>query len=555
MKQQLEQALSEIISNLYAQPVEVALDRTEEKFGDFATNIAMQLAGKLGKPPREIALQIQSSVLSDLSDLITKVEIAGPGFINLTVSDSKLAQTIYLPIVQTNANKRVLLEYSCPNAFKELHTGHMYQTVVGDALGKLLESTGATVFRANFGGDVGLHVAKCLYGVVRVIGDDVDSLSKITENDRPSWISQAYVAGSQAYESNEAAKQEITTLNTQVYEIHKQQDRESTLARIYWTCREWSYDYFKSFYEAIEVDQFDRYYPESTTIEPGLEVVRQHTGKVFELSDNAIVFKGEDVGLHTRVFVTSKGLPTYETKDLGVIYSETKDFEYDHRIIITGADQIQYMQVVFAALKAMDPDLAAKQTHLAHGTIRFGTGQKMSSRLGNVTRAVEVIEAVADMLKDYDTAIAHQVTLGAIKYSFLKHRLGGDISFDINESVSLEGNSGPYLQYAYARACSILRKKEDTAAETISDLEPGERTLVRKLSEYNDVVVKATSELMPHHICGYLYELAQTFNRFYEHNRVLGSGREAVRLELVKAYANTLRSGLELLGLPTPEKM
>lgn len=555
MKQQLEQALTTIISDIYAQPVPVVLERTEEKFGDFATNVAMQLAGKVGKAPREIAEQIKSSIEADLADLIAKVEIAGPGFINLTVADSELISTLSLPVVQTNINKKVLLEYSCPNAFKELHAGHMYQTVAGDALGKILEATGATVFRANFGGDVGLHVAKCLYGITEINNVSVADLEQVNVNDRPSWISQAYVAGAQAYESDEAAQQKIAALNTQVYEIHQQQDKDSPIAQIYWTCREWSYDYFKAFYESIEVDQFDKYYPESTTTEPGLEVVRQHTGKVFTESDGAIVFKGEDVGLHTRVFVTSKGLPTYETKDIGVIFSEIQEFDYDGRIIMTGNDQTQYMQVVFAALKEIDAELAAKQTHLTNGTIRFGSGQKMSSRLGNVTRAVEIIDAVRETLKDYDEDIAQQVTLGAIKYSFLKHRLGGDIAFDINESVSLEGNSGPYLQYAYARACSILRKKEIADGQTITDLEAGERTLVRKLSEYNEVVGKAAAELMPHNICNYLYELAQVFNRFYENNRVIDNERETLRLQLVKAYADTLKNGLNVLGIPTPEKM
>jgi arginyl-tRNA synthetase len=146
------------------------------------------------------------------------------------------------------------------------------------------------------------------------------------------------------------------------------------------------------------------------------------------------------------------------------------------------------------------------------------------------------------------------VTLGAVKYAFLKQRIGGDIIYDPKESVSLEGNSGPYLQYAHARARSILRKTE-TSTTDLTGLEVGERNLLRKITEYSDVVDKAVTELMPHHIATYLYELAQEFNRFYEHNRVIGEPREAMRLALVKSYADTLKNGLSLLGIAAPEQM
>jgi arginyl-tRNA synthetase len=251
------------------------------------------------------------------------------------------------------------------------------------------------------------------------------------------------------------------------------------------------------------------------------------------------------------------------------------------------------MKVVFTALKAIDADLAAKQTHLTNGTIRFGSGQKMSSRLGNVTRAVEVIETVSSAVQAEDEAVKRAVTLGAIKYSFLKHRLGSDIAFDVNESVSLEGSSGPYLQYAHARARSILAKAagpaaisngsqtsdapaapgaepdsapelhpelpDDTPALTggggLHDLDPAERSLARKLGQFSEVVELAVKESMPHHIPIYLYELAQVFNRFYEKSRVIGDEREALRLTLVRAYAGTLQQGLGLLGITAPDKL
>jgi arginyl-tRNA synthetase len=213
------------------------------------------------------------------------------------------------------------------------------------------------------------------------------------------------------------------------------------------------------------------------------------------------------------------------------------------------------MKVVFAALRACDPDLAAKQNHLPHGTIRFGGGQKMSSRLGNVARAVDVLDTVGAAVQSKDETVHKQVTLGAIKYSFLKHRLGSDIAFDVNDSVSLEGNSGPYLQYAHARARSILAKVPDFDGGGLHDLDPAERLLARKLGEYSEVVELAVAEFHPHHICTYLYELAQVFNRFYEASRVINDPREALRLTLVRSYALTLEQGLGLLGIDAPSSM
>jgi arginyl-tRNA synthetase len=179
----------------------------------------------------------------------------------------------------------------------------------------------------------------------------------------------------------------------------------------------------------------------------------------------------------------------------------------------------------------------------------------MSSRLGNVTRAVDVIQEIDEVISDENPGTDHYNTaLAAIKYSFLKHRLGGDIAFDIHESVSLEGNSGPYLQYAHARARSILAKSTADAS-SISELEAGERSLARKLNEYQEIVTKSAHDFMPHYICGYLYELAQTFNRFYENNRVISDPRESQRLALVKSYADTLKNGLGILGIEAPDRM
>lgn len=552
----LQELLTTACTELFNLTVEPVVTRPDEKFGDYATNVAMQLAGELKQQPRSIAEQVKVYLETNANDSVVKVEIAGPGFLNISLSDSVLWAAARAEPEKQLAGKKLLLEYSNPNAFKELHTGHLYQTIVGDSIGRLLEAVGAEVYRANFGGDVGLHVARCLYGILQVLeGENPDKLAEVPVAERAQWISQAYVIGAKADQHGSPAAKQIKELNKAIYGFHAEDDHDSPLARIYWECRSWSYEYFKQFYQKLEVAPFDKFYPESSTHEPGLNLVRDNIGSVFSESQGAVVFKGEEFGVHTRVFITSAGLPTYETKDLGVIQCEVADYAYDHRIVMTGNDQSEYMKVVFAALTQLDEQLAAKQQHITHGTVRFGDGKKMSSRLGNVTRAAEVIDVVSQAVEADNSQLRNDITLGAIKYAFLKHRLGGDIAFDVNESVSLQGNSGPYLQYAHARARSILSKANAKRDLPEIDFTDGERSLVRKLGEYPDVVEQATVELAPHHITTYLYELAQVFNRFYEANRVIGDDRQVIRLTLVEQYADRLHAGLELLHIPAPERL
>lgn len=556
----IREAVNSVIESLYNKQLVAHIERPDYHYGDFATNVALQIAPGLGRPPREVAQELAEALQAH--PLFNEVSVAGPGFINMRLTDQALAALVTtMPQAQLDGIHYVV-EYSCPNAFKELHTGHLYQTVLGDMLCRLLEASGARVTRTSFGGDVGLHVARCLWGIVDTIGgeypeklDDVDK----TPFGRARWISDCYVRGAAAYESSEQTKQAIDTLNKTIYEFHASDDHQSALAQIYWETRQWSFDYFEAFYKEIQVDTM-RYYPESSTAPTGLEVVREQLAKgtVVE-SEGAVVFRGDETQhLHTRVFITSKGLPTYETKDIGVIWLERQEYQFDHRVLITGNDQKEYMRVVFAAAEIFDPSLSGTMTHITNGTVRFGDGKKMSSRLGNVARAIDVVNIVRDKVKELvsDSSLTDAVALGAIKYVFAKYRVGGDIAFDIDETVSLAGNSGPYIQYAHARACSILQKANQKGAPIhTGSFDSTERVLLYKLGEYTAVVEKATTEFAPHGICSYLYELAQTFNRFYEQSRIIGDEREAVRLSLVETYRDVLASGLAILGIEAVEKM
>lgn len=554
----LSQAVATIIAAEYDVDATPVFSRPEPQFGDYATNVAMQLARQVGQNPRAIAEKLAEK-LAETGEY-QAVEVAGPGFLNITLKPEALLALVRKEPTPFYAGQKVVFEYSCPNAFKELHTGHLYQTLFGDIVSRLFLVGGAKLQRTSFGGDVGLHVAKCLWGMRRELdGENPDKLDEIDSDPfaRARWISSCYVIGAKAYEENEAHKAETDELNKTIYGFHDNNDHESPLAQIYWMTRQWSFDYFEAFYALIEVAPL-RYYPESETAPVGLEVIREQlaAGKLKE-SDGAVVFEGdESKHLHTRVFITSKGLPTYETKDIGVIWREKADYDFDHRYLITGNDQKEYMRVVFAAAEAFRPELAGTMTHFTNGTVRFGDGSKMSSRLGNVTRGIDVVEAVQDKVAALveDEKLRQDVVIGAIKYAFARYRIGGDIAFNLDETVSLQGNSGPYLQYAHARARRILEKVEE-APGAPTDVRAEDRALVRKLGEYHEAVDLAIRELAPHHICNYLFELAQEFNRYYENNQVVGSEHQQHRAGLVALYADTLRAGLMILGIVAPDKM
>ena len=557
----MEEKISHVIKELFDVDTPIQLSRPEPEFGDYATNVALQLAGRLGKNPREVAEEIATKLRE--TGEYADVSIAGPGFINFRVSEailkdelSKMTEAGYGKS-HVYDGKVVVTEYSDPNPFKVLHAGHLYTSIVGDAISNLIEQAGGEVHRVNFGGDVGLHVAKTMWAIMQKLGGEYpQQLFDIPEAERSEWMAACYVEGTNAYEENEQAKADITVLNKKMYQIHSEKDHESPLAQIYWTCREWSYDYFNAFYKRIGT-KFEKYYPESETAPTGLATVLEQKEKgVYEDSEGAIIFKGETYDLHTRVFVNKEGLPTYEAKDVGLSIKKWEDYHFDQSVIITGNDITEYMKVVLKSIEQFLPELAKRTLHMTHGNVKLAGGVKMSSRKGNFLRAVDVLDIAADENEKTQGNREDAPVLGAIKYAFLKNRIGPDVIFDPHESVGLQGNSGPYLQYAHARAVSILSKVTSDYGQAIADgFDANERSLLVKTTEYEEVIEQATLQLAPHLVCTYLYELAQVFNRFYENSHIVGDDREAIRARLVAAYANILKSGLSLLGIQAPDHM
>jgi arginyl-tRNA synthetase len=546
---------------------------TDKNYGDYATNIAFQAAKKLNKSPIEAAEIISHDVQVKNSELIERIEVAKPGFINITLKNKSLLN--YLSIehkkrgIPSLEGKKIMIEFTDPNPFKEFHIGHLYSNIVGESIARMLEAGGAEVRRVCYQGDVGLHVAKAIFGMSHFLDTENITLEDIEQEplkDRANFLGKAYAFGATKYEEDESAKEKIVSLNKMVYE------KDTEIMALYKIGRKWSLEYFESIYARLGT-KFVDYYFESEAGPKGVDIVKKYKDTVFEESNGAIIFPGEKYGLHTRVFINSLGLPTYEAKELGLAVTKYNDYSFDTSIMITGNEIDEYFKVLLKALSMIEPEIASKMKHISHGMVRLPEG-KMSSRTGNIVtgewlldeavrRASKKIKEAKDgeaKISEIDKAdVSEMVGVGAVKWALLRSGIGKDVEFSFEESVSFEGNSGPYLQYTYVRTRSVLAKAGELSSFSGSEitLSAEERSLLVMLSQYSDIVSDAAEKYSPSTISTYLFQLAQEYNLFYQKHPILkeeGNVR-IFRLTLTQEVGETIKDGLSLLGIKIPEKM
>ncbi|HEY5383064.1 MAG TPA: arginine--tRNA ligase [Candidatus Paceibacterota bacterium] len=577
IKNDIEKAIAKALVELGAEEAHFVVERPAEmEHGDYATNAALAAAKILKKNPKEVAELLAARFVSRSPSTsedggvgvhvqqtslpaIERVEIAGAGFINFFLTREAIVQEVEAAASKKEwgsnnlyKGKKVMVEYTDPNPFKEFHIGHLMSNTIGESIARLLEVSGAKVLRANYQGDVGLHVAKAIWQL-----QNADTPIVELTDIGPS--AAAYVDGSIEYEENPIAREEINEINRKIYE-----KSDDSINRLYESGRKVSLEHFEEIYKILGT-KFDKYFFESETWQRGLELVKKNINSVFEESEGAIIYRGEQDGLHTRVFINKTGLPTYEAKDLGLLELKKEAGAFDVSITITASEQKEYFKVVLAAAKhiAEVQDIAQKTTHITHGMMRFAEG-KMSSRTGNVITGESLLadltqEAKIKMedrkLSDTEK-IAEQIAVGAIKYTVLRQGSGKDIIFDPAKSLSLEGDSGPYLQYAHTRALSLLKKTSVLELKLPSEkVLGGVSALERLLIHYPDVLAHAAEELEPHYVTTYLTELAAAFNSWYAAERVIGGEHERYGVLLAKAVEQTLAKGLQVLDIPAPEQM
>lgn len=573
---QISNEINELIKELTGEDVkaQVSIPGDLSK-GDFSTNIAMVVFGKVKsekikiKSPMELAEKIVENLKLDIArpaslgeaggnlEFLDRIEIREPGFINFFLSQEVISRDIARVLESSEkvdltgkspaeGDSSLILEFGDPNPFKEPHIGHLRNFVIGECLARLNEAGGIKMIRANYQGDVGLHVAKAIWGIISLGFDIVDEIS-------PQDLGKAYTHGAQKFESDENAKSEIIEINKKIYE------KDSETMKLWEKGRKISLDYFETLYEKLGM-KYDKYYFESQTAPVGKEIVEEHVGKVFEKDAGALIFRGEKFGLHTRVFVTKEGHATYEGKDLALAVLKDKDFPDASSIIMTANEQVEYFKVLLKALEQIDKRISDKTNHLSFGFVNLKEG-KMSSRTGNVVSAFWLLDEVRKRLKNgfkqVSDDVLDQLVIGAVKWSMLKFSRESNISFSIDESIQIEGNSGPYMQYTYARARSILSNKENKKFEASQslNLDSEELALARVICQFSTAVFDAKENFSPNILTEYLFGLAQNFNAFYEKKKILGSDREDERLAITRATEIVIKNGLYLLGISAPQKI
>ncbi|MFM2339571.1 MAG: hypothetical protein RLZZ360_207 [Candidatus Parcubacteria bacterium] len=526
--------------------------------GDYACNVAMVLGKQVGQSPRAVAEQILAKLQGQI-EYVERIEIAGLGFLNFYLSRDFFSAEAARVLEEgagwgehdTEVDEVVLFEYTSPNLFKPLHIGNLVGNIIGESFTRLFEMAGADVRRLNYPSDIGLTVAKGVWGL-KTTGSDPSDITA---------LGNAYRVGNDAYENDETAKAEIESINRALYartdeSLNALRDAGIATSR-------------RSLTALCELlgTHFDTEITESQASAPGTEIVKANIGTVFTESEGAVVYQGEKAGLHTRVFLNSQGLPTYEAKDVGhFTLKQQAHPDWTESIIVTGNEQTEYFKVLYAALRELFPEIADKNLeHIPTGFLTLTTG-KMSSRKGNVLTGESLFAEVAEAAReraqesraDDIEKLANQIAVAAIKYQILKYSVGSNIVFDKEKALSFEGDSGPYLQYTYARCLSVLEKARGVEIEP--QLAPAPETpyvLERILYRFPEVTEAALRDRAPHTVVTYLTELAGEFNSFYAHEIIADASDTYAPYKalLTSAVATTLKNGLWVLGIEAPERL
>jgi arginyl-tRNA synthetase len=569
----LQSAIETVLGEEFRGADPVLRRSTSSKFGDYQANAAMALAKKVGRPPRGLAQSIVDSL--DVLDVCSKVEVAGAGFINLTLRNETLADAARalvgderLGVPTADAAERVVIDYSSPTLTKEMHVGHLRSTVIGDALARVLGFAGHEIIRQNHYGEWGAQFGM-LIEHLRTTGGTGGQVSIEDLND---FYRDANARYNDDPAFKEAARQRVVELQAGEPESVELWRQFVTAAR----------GHAEEVYELLGVTlRPEDARPESSFNDELDDLVAELEAKgVARVDDGALCafpegFKnreGEPLALIVRYTVGSYG---YQATDLAALRHRVS-LGATRVIYVVDARQSLHLSMVFAVARMAGwvPD-DVRIEHVAFGTVMDAEGKPFKSRSGDTVKlgellheAVQRSEAIiAEKNPDLDgptrSDVAHAVAMGAIKYADLSNDRIKDYVFDFDRMLAFEGNSGPYLQYAHARIRSIFRRGEIAdlsalAGSPVIVTEDAERDLVLQLLTLPYVVDSIVDTLQPHRLTTYLFDLAQLFTAFYEHCPVLRAPDEATRasrLVLCDLTARTLSTGLGLLGIEAPDRM
>lgn len=542
----------------------------QSNLGDLAFGCFI-LAKNLKKGPPQVAGEIAANLPS--SPYIEKAQAAGP-YLNITFTPQAHGELVVKNILDGSYFKKPLvekspktmIEYSQPNTHKELHVGHMRNLCLGDAIVRMLRYSGRDIVSSTFPGDMGTHVAKCLWYMKK------HNQEPVPESGKGEWLGSMYSKANLLLEDQNGTPQE--DINRQeLTAILKQLESEKGPYYDLWKeTREWSIDLMKKVYKWADVS-FDEWYFESEMDAPSTAWVKQlyAEGKL-EMSEGAIGKNLESENLGFCLLLKSDGTGLYATKDLLLAKHKFEDKQIEKSVYIVDMRQALHFKQVFRVLEILGFEQAKNCFHLQYNYVELPDGA-MSSRKGNIVPLSDLVHKMEDHVKTNYLSrykdewskedvelIASQVAKGAIFYGMLRMDTNKKIVFDMNEWLKLDGESGPFVQYSHARIASLGRKfpRASKTPNWALLTHPSERQMMQSMGGLNTAIAHAAENFKPAAICGYLYDMAKNFNVFY-HECPIGTEKDAetreARLALAEAVGKTLKEGLAVLGIPAPEKM
>ena len=534
------------------------------EMGDFAFP-CFTLSKKLKKSPINIAEEILQKVKP--TKTIIKIEAKGPYlnfFINKTDFNSKIIESVLKQLDRYGTGKKkkekIMIEYSQPNTHKAFHVGHLRNVCIGDSLVKIYKHQGHQVIAANYIGDVGAHIAKCLWCYQKF------HKGEIPKENKGEWLGELYSEAVAKLEKNPDYKEEISTV------LKKLESKKSNdIIKLWEKTKKWSMNDFHVIYDWIG-NKFDVWFFESDVEKEGKKIVSEFRKKgLFVESEGALIVDLKKHNLDVFLVLKSDGTSLYSTKDLALAAKKFREFKIDKSLYVVGNEQRMYFQQLFKTLELMGFKKAKKCKHISYELVMLPYG-KMSSRAGNVILFSQLRENVMEKLqkevkirhKDWSTKkideVARKIGLGALKFGMLSQDNNRIITFKLDDWLSFEGETGPYIQYACARISSIFRKANGFIGEIDYSLLQSneEHLLIRKMADFEDVIRKSAENYKPSLVANYLIELSQTFNEYYHKTQILKTESTALRgtrLALILAVKQVLKNGLELLGINSLEEM
>ncbi len=543
------------------------------QFADYQANVALPLAKRLGRKPRDVAGEIVDHL--DVTDVCRDVEVSGPGFVNLTLRDGWIAGRAQELLtdsrlgVPTQATQNIPIDYSAPNVAKEMHVGHLRTTVVGDALARVLEFLGHNVIRQNHIGDWGTPFGMLIEHLLDT-GEHSDG-AELVKSDPNAFYQAAKTKFDSAADFADRARSRVVAL----------QSGEPESLRLWRELVELSKVYFNRIYAQLDVTLRDSDLAGESMYNDMLGAICDELERrgIAEVSEGALCvflegFTGREGKPVPLIIRKSDGGYGYGTTDLATVKYRVEELKADRIVYVVGSPQSLHLRMVWGTARAAGwlPDDVTPY-HVQIGNVLGSDGKILRTRSGQPVRlmalldeAIEragtvVAEARPDLDEETREGIAREVGIGAVKYADLSVSHDTEYTFDFDRMLALTGNTGPYLQYAAARIRSIFRRgglSPDDAAGPVTLAEPAERQLALALLGFGPAVHSVGNTLEPHRLCGYLFELSQAFTTFYENCPVLNPGDDATRASRLALTAATLRvlvQGLDLLGVRAPEQM